>query len=257
MKKSAAAIAAMSVVCLSGELAADSHEPAPLRWVPVEAWTCDYRDGKGAADLDAVITDWNAWMDASDEHEYFAITLTPFYFGDDAFDVGWLGTWPNGEAMGRGMDRWVTEGGELSAKFFQVLDCDSHSNFATAELKSPGEGPAPDNFVLTFSDCTGPESPEAWDQLFSGLADWFAYTTENGYLQGNWMMFPVYGGGGAEFDFKMVEGHDNHTQLGQDYQRYIDRRDWDKQGELIGSLMDCDDARVYQATVRRRAAGEE
>jgi hypothetical protein len=55
----------------------------------------------------------------------------------------------------------------------------------------------------------------------------------------------------------MLEGHDNHTRLGQDYQRYIDRQDWDKRGELIGDLMDCDDARGYQATVRRRPAGEE
>ena len=30
-----------------------------------------------------------------------------------------------------------------------------------------------------------------------------------------------------------------------------------KEGELLGEFLECDDARVYQATVRRRAAGEE
>lgn len=257
MKKITAASAAISLVLLSGAVLADNHEPAPLRWVPVEAWTCDYVDGKGPADLDSVIAEWNAWMDAHDEHEYFAMTLTPFYFGENAFDVGWLGTWPNGQAMGRGMDRWVTEGGDINAKFFEVLSCDSHSNFASAELKSPGEGEAPDNFVLTFSDCTGPETDEEWGQLFGGFAQWSAYMTEHGYHQGNWIMFPVYGGGGAEFDFKLIQGFDNHTELGEDYQRYIDRTDWDKEGELLGELLECDDARVYQATVRRRSAGEE
>jgi hypothetical protein len=111
--------------------------------------------------------------------------------------------------------------------------------------------------VVTFSDCTGPESPEQWAQLFAGLREWHAYTAENGYLQGNWMMFPVYGGGGAEFDFKLIQGFDNHTELGEDYQRYIDRTDWEKEGELTGGLMECDDARVYQATVQRRPTGEE
>ena len=260
MNRSAAAIgkiAAISLLLLPTVVTADNHEPAQLRWVPVEAWTCNYREGMGSADLDEVIAEWNAWMDANDAHEYLAITLTPYYFGKDTFDVGWLGAWPNGEAMGRGTDQWLAEGGDINARFFEVLTCDSHSNFASAELKSPGEGPAPDSFVLAFSDCSGPESQEEWDQLFAGLGEWFTYTAENGYLQGNWMMFPVYGGGGAEFDFKMVEGHDNYTRLGQDYQRFIDRRDWDKQGELIGDRMDCDDARVYQATVRRRPAGEE
>ena len=257
MKKITAAFAAISLVLLSGAVLADNHEPAPLRYVPVEAWTCNYLDGKGPEDLDAVITEWNAWMDANDEHEYLALTLTPLYFGENRFDVGWLGAWSNGQAMGRGMDRWINEGGDINAKFFEVLSCDSHSNFATAELKSPGEGPAPDNFVLTFSDCTGPEAPEQWDQLFAGFAEWHAYTTENGYHQGNWIMFPVYGGGGAEFDFKLIQGFDNHTELGEDYQRYIDRTDWEKESELLGGLRDCDDARVYQATVRRRSAGEE
>ena len=66
-----------------------------------------------------------------------------------------------------------------------------------------------------------------------------------------------YRGGGAEFDFKLIQGFDNHTELGEDYQRYIDRTDWEKESELLGGLRDCDDARVYQATVRRRSAGEE
>lgn len=158
--------------------------------------------------------------------------------------------------MGRGMDLWVNEGGEMSAEFFQVLDCDTHSNFVATELKTP-EGAPPDSFLLTFSDCTGPDNPEGWDQLFANLGEWSAYLTENGYHQGTWMMFPVYGGGDAEFDFKYLQGFDNHTQLGQDYQRFTDNAAWIKRGELLGGLMDCDESRVYQGTVRRQAAAEE
>lgn len=260
MKTILAAIAAFvfAVVSGSGVALADSHEQEQQgetrRFVPVETWTCNYLDGKGAADLDAVIATWNEWMDDNDQDDYFAMTLTPQYFGEDTFDVGWLGSWADGEAMGSGTDFWMTEGRDIAAQFFAVLDCDSHSNFATTELKSPGDGPTPDNIVITFSDCSVPEDPEAWDKLFTNMDAWAAYLGENGYHQGNWMLFPVYGGGGAEFDFKLVEGFDNHTQLGQDYQRFIERADWEKQGELLGGLMDCDDARVYDGRVRRRPA---
>lgn len=40
---------------------------------------------------------------------------------------------------------------------------------------------------------------------------WSAYQTERGYSNGTWMMFPAFGGGGAEFDFKIVEGDDKHV----------------------------------------------
>jgi len=256
MRKIIAAVAALITVLAWGPVLADSHEAEPMRFVPVEIFTCDYLEGKGPADLDAVIARWNEWMDEHDQQDYFAVTLTPFYFGSETFDVGWLGSWPNGEAMGRGTDLWVNEGSEINAGFFEVLSCDTHSNFAAAELKSPG-GPPPESFILTFSDCTGPDSSEGWDQLMANLGEWSAYLTESGYHQGNWMMFPVYGGGDAEFDFKLLEGFDNHTQLGQDYQRFSENADWEKQGELLGGLMDCDEARVYQGTVRRQPAGEE
>ena len=39
---------------------------------------------------------------------------------------------------------------------------------------------------------------------------WFTYQTERGYSNGSWMMFRAFGGG-AEFDFKIVEGYDNYV----------------------------------------------
>jgi hypothetical protein len=87
-----------------------------------------------------------------------------------------------------------------------------------------------------------------------GLDAWAKYQAETGYHQASWMMFPVYGGGDFDFDFKYVAGWDNHTQNGQDYQRYGDQQDWDKEGELIGGLMDCGVARLSAWTQTRKAA---
>lgn len=257
MKRILTASAAAALLFGMGPALADNHEQEARRFVPVETFTCNYRAGKGPADLDKVIGNWNEWMDANGAEDYFAMTLTPHYFGENTFDVGWLGSWPSGDAMGRGTDMWMSKGSEIGQQFDEVLECNSHSNFATTELKSPGEGPAPDTLVLAFSDCTGPEDPEKWEDLFNGVDAWSQYQTETGYHEGTWMMFPVYGSGDMEFDFKMVSGWDNHTQNGQDYQRYGDQQDWDKHGELVGGLMDCDVARVYDAKVLRRPAQED
>ena len=252
------AASAVSVVVLGLVPAyADNHEQQARRFVPVETFTCNYRAGKGPADLDTVIDNWNEWMDDNGGEDYFAMTLTPHYYGENTFDVGWLGSWSSGEAMGRGTDLWMSKGSEIGAQFDEVLDCVSHTNFATTEFKSPGDGPAPDTLVLAFSDCTGPDEQGKWPELMGGLEAWAKYQTETGYHEGSWMMFPAYGGGDFDFDFKMAAGWDNHTQFGQDYQRYSDQQDWDKQGELIGELMECDVARLYDARVRRRPAQED
>ena len=254
MKKLLAAVAAGLLVFGTGTALADSHEgdAAEPRWfAPVNAWTCDYRDGKGPADLEPVIDNWNAWMDDNDQTEYFAVTLTPVYFGENTFDVGWLGSWPGGSSMGRGMEIWFNEGQGVAAQFFEVLDCGSHSNFASAELKDPGGDGPPDNIVVAFTDCTVNEGVE-WDAVWAGLDSWAAYQEEHGYGEGTWIMFPAYGGGDADFDFKIVSGYDSHTEMGDDYELYVKRADYFKYGELLGSLIECDDARLYNGTVRRR-----
>lgn len=257
MKRILAAAAASALVFSLVTVQADNHEQAARRYVPVETFTCNYRDGKGPGDLDEVIAGWNQWMDDNDRQDYFAVTLTPYYYGENTFDVGWLGSWPSGEAMGTGTDLWLNKGSEIGMQFYEVLECDSHTNFATTEFKSPGEGPTPDSIVLSFSDCKGPDDPAKWKDLMAGLEGWAKYQTESGYHAGTWMMFPVYGGGEFDYDFKMVSGWDNHTESGQDYQRYSEQEDWDKEGELVGGLMDCDVSRLYNGTVRRKPVEED
>ena len=254
MRRMLTAIAVSALASTAGPAYADNHEQEARRYVPVETYTCNYRADKGPADLDKVIGNWNKWMDDNGAQDYFAMTLTPHYYGENTFDVGWLGSWPSGEAMGTGTDLWVSKGSDVGRQFNEVIDCQSHTNFATTQFKSPGEGPAPDTLVLAFSDCTGPNDAGKWPDLMNGLEAWSKYQGETGYHEGTWMMFPAFGGGDFDFDFKMVSSWDNHTEHGQDYQRYSEQQDWDKRGELIGELMDCDVARLYNAKVWRRPA---
>ena len=103
---------------------ADEHEQEGPGIYPVEAYTCKYNEGKGPADLDKVVADWNQWMDEQDANNYFAMTMTPNYFGGETFDVGWLGSAPTAAELGAGADNWRANGGKLAAAFASVLSCD-------------------------------------------------------------------------------------------------------------------------------------
>jgi hypothetical protein len=65
MKKilTTAVSAAMFLLVGFGTAIAQDEESDEPEATPVETWTCDYNDGKGPADLDEVIAEWNDWMD--------------------------------------------------------------------------------------------------------------------------------------------------------------------------------------------------
>jgi len=187
------------------------------------------------------------------DKDYYAMTMVPVYFRDETFDVGWLGVNSSGAAMGAGHDSWFANGGKEAAAFNSVIDCNSHSNFATTMVKPPPERTSPDSIVLTFSDCSVNDG-NTIDDVFAGMGAWAAYTTEQGYTNGMWLMFPAYGVADADFDFKRVNGYDSHADMGVDYDRYGTGGDWEIYNELVGNLVSCDVSRVYNATIRRRVA---
>jgi hypothetical protein len=45
--------------------------------------------------------------------------------------------------MGAGTDLWISEGGEMAARFFEVLDCASHTNFVALNVKRAPEKERP------------------------------------------------------------------------------------------------------------------
>ena len=232
----------------------DSEEPVIY---PVETYTCKYNDGQDPSDLEKVIDAWNEYMDELGVNNYFAMTVTPQYFGGETFDVGWLAASPTAEELGAGMDSWMTDGREQAAAFARVLTCDSHSNFATMQIKEPPERESPDDTpVLSFANCSAVEG-KSMDDVFTAMDAWTAYTIENGYRNGEWVMFPAYGVDDVDFDFKLVNGYDNHADMGKDYDQYANGGGYQKHAELLGAVMRCDVSRVYDGIVRRRVSSEE
>ena len=159
---------------------------------------------KHVTDLRAVVEEWNAWMDDTGQTQYSAIVMTPNYYGELAFDVAWLGIWPDGNAMGAGTDHWLTNGREMSAKFSEVINCGAHTNFATVRMRTPPENDDDDDttFVLSFSDCSVKDG-KTFEDYAAAQKEWNAYADEHGIVGGTWAMFPVWGeSADADYDFK-------------------------------------------------------
>jgi hypothetical protein len=250
-----AAISAALVLCVG--VASAQEDSDSRRFVPVETWTCNYNDGKSMADLKPVIADWNEWADSQNFTDYFAAVVTPHFYGEYPFDIGWIGAWKDANAMGAGLDAWVNDGSDVSAMFFEVINCDSHSNFASTLIKPPKETDDDDQaFVMDFSNCSIREG-KTFDEVMAGMEAWAKHQTENGFTNSTYAMFPVYGESNNDYAFKLVEGHDDHASSGAGYELMGNGGHWRKQRELLGELVDCDITRVYNALQIRDWADDE
>jgi hypothetical protein len=207
-------------------------------FVPVELYACQYNEGKGPADLDAAAAAW---------------TLEKHYYGrDQEFDVLWLGAWKNANEMGADTDSYLATGSVVEAGFMSVLTCAAHTNLVSANPVPPPGGETPESGVLTFSDCTLKEGARSSD-VAASMTKWGQALKDAGIESGIYHWYPVFGGGDADFDFKWIETYTDHKALGKMYEIMGNGRLYLKQGELFGSLLDCDVARVYNVKNRRKA----
>ena len=251
------AVSAVLMTCFSVAWSQDQAAEGP-RWLPVETFTCHFKDGKTMADLDMVNKEWNKWMDAEGMGNYFAALLTPQYFGEYLFDVGWLGVWKDGNVMGAGTDLWLTKGTAVGAKFDAILDCTSHTNFASTMIKAPvsDDEDGDNKFVLDFTNCSIRDG-QNFEAVMAAVNAWAEHQTANGFQNSTYMMFPIFGESGGDYAFKLVEGHDDYTAFGADYERMGNGGHWKKQQELQAAVLDCDIPRVYDARVVREFADDD
>ncbi len=221
----------------------------------VEIYTCSYADGKGPADLDKVIAKWNKWADDQGIADYSVWTLTPFYSSPEQdFDVLWLGTTETGKGMGAAQDMWLANGGTLGDEFNSVIPCDSHSMSAAVQFKAPPEREDPSRIILDFSDCTVGDGRRFSTEVAPALKAWGEFLTEQGSTAGAWALFPVFGGGGEEFDFKYVESHGNYSEQGTDFDNYNSAK---ARAIFPYGLLSCDSSRSYVGTNRRMAESDD
>jgi hypothetical protein len=253
MKKILITLATSSLLMAAVSSTALAQDDGAETVVPVQLYACNYNDGMGPADFDTATANWNAWADGAGLKDYTAWTLEKYYFGPlQTFDVLWLGVAPNGTAMGRGHDMYQATGGEAAMGFAKVINCDSHSRFAAMEFKAPPDGDPAPSIVLAFQDCKIAKGKNFKDNVAPGVRKWADFRRAHGSIGGQWILFPAYGGGGEEFDFKWVSSHANHEAMGQNWDSY----DGELDSSLFDGVIDCDSSRVYNATSRRMAEAD-
>ncbi len=232
---------------------AQDDEGDGLSVTPVDTWACSFNDGKGMDDLKPVIKMWNDMLDDGGVDDHFAIIVTPQYFSDMKMDFGWLESYGTAESAGAVRDSFMGEA-EMGAAWDEVIKCSSHTNYASVQIKAPPEGDAPDTFVLGFSTCNIADG-KTWDDVFAGADAWAAWQTENSMDNGTWFLFPAWGEPDG-YDFKVVNSYGNHKELGRGWDIYGNGGGWQKFGEVMAGNVDCDNGRIYDATVLRRPTAE-
>jgi len=233
--------------------AQDQQNP---KFVPIEMYTCQYNKGKGSKDLQRVVDKWNKWTDENDSTPYTAWLLTPFIFdSSNNFDVGWIGAWPDGNAMGTSLATWLEKGGNLQGEFDRVIDCSSHATAASVMIKPPGGDWPGETGMTVFADCNIAEGKTVQDAM-AAHNEWVKHLNDNGSKAGLWVFWPGFGSNekgddigpsGISYDYKIVGAHPDMRSIGADWESFTNGGGWRKAQELTNGVLQCDSPRVYSS----------
>jgi hypothetical protein len=82
-------------------------------------------------------------------------------------------------------------------------------------------------------------------QAIGAISRFNEYRVDNGMEIGTIAWFPVYGGGEAEFDFKLLNVYTGPQHLGDGFSWYVDHQAYNVEGPMMEGVVDCDEARMY------------
>ena len=239
------------IMSQSWSASAVDKESELVNFAAVEAYMCNYQEGKSRNDLDKVITKWNKWADANSSVPYSAWVLSPVFTSVNMpADFVWLGAWQNGKDMGRSLQTWADKGGDLGVEFNKVMDCGEHSNSASLNLQPPAKGWPGKSGIVVFSNCTVAEggSVEGAVEAHQTIAQ---NRFSNGSRSGMWAFFPGAGNNNPDWDYKIITNFADLAAWGVAWEQYANGKGWRAERELTAGVVSCDSPRVYQAkTVR-------
>ncbi|MFQ3324830.1 MAG: hypothetical protein ACI90U_002661 [Pseudomonadales bacterium] len=242
-------ISLFAALLVSGPAMADNHQGP--KFSPAEIFLCNYKDGQNISGVNKATAKWNSWMDKTKQHDYLGITLTPM-FNDPGvnMDVVWMGFWPDGKSMGAAIEKTMSKKGQDATKdFFKVMNCPQHASFAVNVITA-GPVETPDTAVMTFADCKIAEGKTPAD-AGAALTIWGDYLTNKGITGPMLTLWPAFGGGDVDFDFKMVQGYTNYVDFGNAFDAYGTGGGVMKARQIFGDIVHCNVARLYNMQLRR------
>ena len=218
-------------------------QDGPPQFAPVELWACDYRDGKDQGDLQDVLEEL---AELSGDTPTATRMLYPYLRGpQQAMDFIYIATWPDGSTMGRDVGNYFENGADVDEAWEETADCSASLLYGRLMINQPSAEPDDDNnFILTVSDCNVAHG-RSNGQAIGAIQRYNEYRVANGSDITTLLWFPVYGGGGAEFDFKQVHVYNDYQHLGDSFQWVVDNEAYAVNQDMTDGLVSCDEARVY------------
>ncbi len=223
-------------------------QDGPPQFRPVEMWACKYRDRKDQSDMNSV---YESFVEVIGDDAYGAWHLNPWIVGNrtELFDFIFLGAWETASGMGSDMARYLDldEAADVEAEWDEVAECNA-TMFASNRIQANAPDDGNDGpFMLTVSDCTIAHGNTP-AQAVGAISRYNDYRVANGSTVGTIVWFPIYGGGNAEFDFKLAQTYSGIQALGDSMQWNIDNASYNVRNAMMQGVVDCDESRVYFGT---------
>lgn len=240
-RKTLAAVVAVCTLLISGP-ATFAQDSGPT-FRPLEMWACQYNDGNDQEDMNEV---YDVVREVVGDNRYASWQLNPFYVGNlvQDFDFIYIGTWADGSTMGTDLQNDLDNGSQVGSALSEAATCASLM-FASTGIHTPdmgGDGTG--SFIMSISDCNVAHGRTA-GQAMGALRRFGEYRAGNGSPVFMRAWFPVYGGGNAEFDFKLITVHQSAQAMGDNFSWYVDNEAYNVENAMTDGLVSCDEARLY------------
>jgi hypothetical protein len=203
---------------------------------PVDYRACHFRDGKTMKDLNVVTAKFRAYANKADKG-YAAWTLTPQFQTDLDLDVAWLGAWPDSNAFGVSMERWMKEGGALRAEFDRVIDC-SRRHMLAASLPINAPGGVPEDGMWLFYACNLNDKVSI-DKAYAAHLEAGQVMKAMGSLSTSWMMVPAIGAGVNDPDYYHALAFYRYSDLGASLEMFVNEGGQQKRDAILNKVSSC------------------
>ena len=232
-------------------------QDAEKRYEPVvnkaEYYIGSYKNGKDLDDMVMWYNKFAAWAeDQGDVYDGMTVALLTPYFNNDmsALDVVWVSNWPSPVEQFKGLETWVTGGGD---KLLKSLPSKNSSQVDAWQwtISDPAELGVGDLMYATYSDCSNSDGYNN-NSVYDLYMDFANMVKEDGDTIGRKMIVPNAGRALPEgVDFIRLMYTASISETGANQALYDDNFKDRQETKDLQASFSCTNARTYTGLVMR------
>ena len=232
-------------------------QDAENRYEPVvnkaEYYIGSYKNGKDLDDMVMWYNKFAAWAeDQGDVYDGMTVALLTPYFNNDmsALDVVWVSNWPSPVEQFKGLETWVTGGGD---KLLKSLPSKNSSQVDAWQwtISDPAELGVGDLMYATYSDCSNSDGYNN-NSVYDLYMDFANMVKEDGDTIGRKMIVPNAGRALPEgVDFSRLMYTASISETGANQALYDDNFKDRQETKDLQASFSCTNARTYTGLVMR------